>query len=207
MLKRIYNKFDKHWIGELPKVAFRGRIITILTEGEAERAVDYLLKHNILGVDTETRPAFRKGVQNKVALLQVSTEDTCFLFRLNIIGMTPAIIRLLEDTTVPKIGLSLKDDMMMLGKRHQFTPGNFYDLQHHAKEIGIEDLALQKLYANIFGEKISKTQRLSNWEASILTEQQKRYAAIDAWSCINLYREIERLKQTGEYELVMAEAE
>lgn len=207
MLKRIYNKFDKRWIGELPSVSFSGRIITILTEGEADRAVNYLLTHKILGVDTETRPAFRKGVQNKVALLQVSTEDTCFLFRLNIIGMTPAIIRLLEDTTVLKIGLSLKDDMMMLGKRHQFTPGNFYDLQHHVKEIGIEDLALQKLYANIFGEKISKTQRLSNWEASILTNPQKRYAAIDAWSCIKLYQEIERLKNTGEYELIKAEEE
>lgn len=207
MLKRIYNKFDKHRIGELPKVSFNGRIITILTEGEAERAVHYLLMHKILGVDTETRPAFRKGVQNKVALLQVSTEDTCFLFRLNVIGLTPAIIRLLEDTTVLKIGLSLKDDMMMLGKRHQFTPGNFYDLQHHVKEIGIEDLALQKLYANIFGEKISKTQRLSNWEAPILTDPQKRYAAIDAWSCIKLFQEIERLKATGEYELVMVEEE
>lgn len=207
MLKRIYNKFDKHKIGELPKVKFSGRIITILTEGEAERAVNYLLTHKILGVDTETRPAFRKGIQNKVALLQVSTEDTCFLFRLNMIGLTPAIIRLLEDTTVPKIGLSLKDDMMMLGKRHQFTPGNFYDLQHHVKEIGIEDLALQKLYANIFGEKISKNQRLSNWEAPVLTDPQKRYAAIDAWSCIKLFQEIERLKSTGEYELVMAEEE
>jgi len=205
MHKTIYNKFDKHKINELPKVSFPGRIITIFTEGEAEKAVDFLLSHDILGIDTETRPSFRRGVQNKVALLQVSTIDTCFLFRLNVTGITPAIVRLLEDTKVPKIGLSLKDDIMMLGYRKQFTPGFFYDLQHHVKEIGIEDLALQKLYANIFGKKMSKAQRLSNWEAPTLTDAQKKYAATDAWSCIMLYKEIERLKQSGDYELVIVE--
>ena len=198
MRKTIYNKFDKHKINGLPRVTFPGRIITIFTEGEAERAVDFLLRQKILGIDTETRPSFRRGIQNKVALLQVSTIDTCFLFRLN-------IIRFLEDTTVPKIGLSLKDDLMMLGYRHQFTPGYFYDLQHHVKEIGIEDLALQKLYANIFGQKMSKAQRLSNWESHILTDAQKMYAATDAWSCIMLYNEIERLKETGDYELITVE--
>ncbi|MCQ2253879.1 MAG: 3'-5' exonuclease domain-containing protein 2 [Bacteroidaceae bacterium] len=205
MLKTIYNKFDKHKINSLPKVEFPGRIITIFSEGEAERAIDYLLKQPILGIDTETRPSFHRGRQNMVALLQVSTLDTCFLFRLNMIGMTPAIIRFLEDTNVPKIGLSLKDDILMLNHRAEFTPGYFYDLQQHVKEIGIEDLALQKLYANIFGQKMSKAQRLSNWESHVLTDAQKRYAATDAWSCIMLYNEIERLKQTGEYELVMVE--
>lgn len=205
MLKTIYNKFDKHKINSLPKVEFPGRIITIFSEGEAERAVNYLLTQPILGIDTETRPSFRRGRQNKVALLQVSTHDTCFLFRLNMIGLTPAIIRFLEDTTVPKIGLSLKDDLMMLNNRESFKPGYFYDLQHHVKEIGIEDLALQKLYANIFGQKMSKAQRLTNWEAQVLTDAQKKYAATDAWSCIMLYKEIERLKQTGEYELVIVE--
>lgn len=205
MLKTIYNKFDKHKINSLPKVEFPGRIITIFSEGEAERAIDYLLKQPILGIDTETRPSFHRGRQNMVALLQVSTLDTCFLFRLNMIGMTPAIIRFLEDTNVPKIGLSLKDDILMLNHRAEFTPGYFYDLQQHVQEIGIEDLALQKLYANIFGQKMSKAQRLSNWESHVLTDAQKRYAATDAWSCIMLYNEIERLKQTGEYELVMVE--
>ena len=205
MLKTIYNKFDKHKISELPKVEFPGRIITIFSEGEAEKAVEYLLKHKILGIDTETRPSFKRGRANKVALLQVSTHDTCFLFRLNMIGLTPAIVRLLEDTSVPKIGLSLKDDILMLQNRQKFLPGNFYDLQQHVKEIGIEDLSLQKLYANVFGQRMSKAQRLSNWEAQVLTPAQKMYAATDAWSCIMLYNEIERLKQTSEYELHLVE--
>ena len=137
-----------------------------------------------------------------MALLQVSTKDTCFLFRLNYTDLTPAIIRLLEDTKVPKIGLSLHDDIHSLKARKDFTPGNFIDLQKHVNEIGVEDLSLQKLYANLMGQRISKTQRLSNWESDILQERQKRYAATDAWACLRMYREICRLEATHDYELL-----
>ena len=123
MTRILYNKFDKKAIGSLPVARFPGRIITVIAPGETERAVEYLLSQRILGVDTETRPSFKKGRQNTVALLQVSTPDTCFLFRLNHTGMTSAIIRLLEDTTVPKIGLSWHDDILSLKKRADFKPG------------------------------------------------------------------------------------
>lgn len=205
MKKLIYNKFDKRRITDLPRVLFEGRVIVIISPGETQRAVDYLLSHSILGIDTETRPSFKKGRGNMVSLLQVSTHHTCFLFRLNYTGMTPAIIRLLEDTTVPKIGLSLHDDILSLHKRAEFQPGNFIDLQKHVCEIGIEDLSLQKLYANIFGQKISKGQQLTNWEADVLTEKQKRYAATDAWACIQLYEELLRLERTKDYQLVVEE--
>ena len=205
MKKTIYTKFDKTLITALPVVEFPGRIITILTAGEAERAVDYLLTQPILGIDTETRPAFRKGKTYKVALLQVSTHDTCFLFRLNRIGVTPAIIRLLENTTVPMVGLSLSNDLLSLHHRADFKPGMFVDLQNEVGRLGIQDQSLQKLYANLFHEKISKRQRLTNWEADALTNRQCLYAAPDAWTCIRLYEEICRLAETGDYELVTVE--
>lgn len=202
MTKIIYNKFDKKKIGELPRVLFEGKIVVVLSVSEADKAVKYLLSRDILGIDTETRPMFHKGEHHKVALLQVSDHDTCFLFRLNRIGMPRSIISFLEDTTVPKIGLSLNDDILMLHQRANFKKGNFIDLQDHVKELGIEDLSLQKLYANIFHQRISKREQLSNWENDVLTEPQKRYAATDAWACINLYEEMRRLKESGDYELV-----
>lgn len=202
MRKIIYNKFDKKAITGMPTVVFPGRIITIISPGETPKAVDYLLSKDVLGVDTETRPSFRKGDNFKVSLLQVSSRDTCFLFRLNRTGLTPAMIKLLENTDVPMIGLSWHDDLLALHKRVEFKPGYFIDLQDIVGELGIEDLALQKLYANLFHQKISKRQRLSNWEADVLSDKQKQYAATDAWTCINLYEEILRLKRTGDYELV-----
>jgi len=202
MKKTIYYKYDKQRIPDLPRVLFEGRIVVILTESEAQKAVDYLLSQPILGVDTETRPSFKKGRANKVALLQVASHEVCFLFRLNQLGISPAVKRLLEDKKVPKIGLSWHDDLNMLHKSGDFETGRFVDLQDHVREIGVEDLSLQKLYANFFGQKISKRERLTNWEADVLNDKQKQYAATDAWACIMLYEELMRLEQTGDYELI-----
>ena len=205
MRKIIYNKLDKKSIAQLPTVTFPGKTVVVMSESEAEKAVDFLLSRDILGVDTETRPSFKKGESHMVSLLQVSTSDVCFLFRLNHIGITPAILRLLENKAVPMVGLSLHDDMLSLHKRVAFTPGFFIDLQDLVGELGIEDLSLQKLYANLFHQKISKRQRLTNWDSDVLNDKQKAYAALDAWACINLYKEILRLKQSGDYELVINE--
>lgn len=205
MRKVIYSKFDKHNIQDLPRAVFNGRIIVINTASDAEKAVRYLCGQPILGIDTETRPSFKKGRSYVVALLQISTHDTCFLFRLNLIGMTEPVISLLENTSVPKVGLSLHDDIISLHKRADFVPGNFIDLQKHVGELGVEDLSLQKLYANFFHQKISKSVRLSNWEADVLSDSQKLYAATDAWACINIYEELVRLESTGDYELVKVE--
>ncbi len=200
-MKKIYDKFDKLIINSLPLVTFPGKIIVVLNEYEAERAVEYLLSCDVLGVDTETRPAFRKGNNHKVALLQVATRKECFLFRLNHLGLPKSLLRLLSNKQVPMVGLSWHDDLMSLHRREQFEPGWFIDIQDIIGNLGIVDKSLQKLYANLFGEKISKRQRLTNWEADVLTDRQKEYAAIDAWACIKLYDEIMNLLATKEYEL------
>ena len=109
-MKIIFTSFDKAAITNLPRALFPGKIVVVDKPEDTEAAVNDLLSHYILGVDTETRPSFKRGQAYHVSLLQVSTHDTCYLFRLHHTGMTPAIIRLLEDTTVPKVGLSWHDD-------------------------------------------------------------------------------------------------
>jgi ribonuclease D len=205
MSKTIYNKYEKSKLSELPLAVFEGRIVVVLNASEAERAVNFLLTQPLLGLDTETRPSFKRGQQHKVALLQVATNDTCFLFRLNHTGLTPALRRLLEDNNVKKVGLSWHDDLNALQKLGRFHSGQFIDIQDMVKEIGIEDLGLQKLYANLFGQKISKRQQLSNWEADILNDKQKLYAATDAWACLRIYDELIRLKETNDYKLIINE--
>ena len=200
-MKVILDKYDKQKIQTLPCIHFDGRIIVIFTERDADKAVNYLMKQTVLGFDTETRPTFQKGKMHQVALLQVSTHDTCFLFRLNEIGLTDSIVRLLEDTTITKVGLSLQDDMRGLNQRRNFTPGTFVELQKEVKDIGIEDNSLQKIYANLFGGKISKGQQLSNWEADILSEAQQKYAATDAWACIQIHEEVARMKRDRDFVL------
>ena len=121
--------------------------------------------------------------------------------------MCPAIVRLLSDRQVTKVGLAWNNDLLGLHQLGDFEAGSFVDLQGLVKEIGIEDQSLVKIYANLFGERISKAERLSNWERDILKDSQKLYAAIDAWACVKIYEEVMRLKETGDYELRIVEPE
>lgn len=202
-MKQIRNTITKAEIATMPKVLFEGRIFVIYTEADADKAVEYLKTQQIVGVDTETRPSFKRGTTHKVALLQIATADTCFLFRLNRIGMPASLQDFLMSDTL-KIGLSLKDDFMMLRRRKNMhaEEGNWIELQDYVGRFGIEDRSLQKIYANLFGQKISKNQRLSNWEAETLTEGQMKYAATDAWACVEIYRCLAEMERTGDYEVV-----
>lgn len=201
-MKQIKEKITKAEIAAMPKVEFPGRIYVIYTEADTDKAVAYLMNQQIVGVDTETRPSFKRGQTHKVALMQISTHDTCFLFRLNKIGMPESLQKFLVSDTL-KIGLSLKDDFQVIRRRKDVhaEEGNWIELQDYVSRFGIEDRSLQKLYANLFGEKISKSQRLSNWEAESLTEAQMKYAATDAWACVQIYNCLQEMETNG-YELI-----
>ena len=177
IVKRTITKDD---ISEMPKVTFDGKIIMICTEKDAERAIEFLNKYAVLGIDSETKPSFVKGKSHKVSLLQVATDTHCFLFRLNLIGFPKVLIDLLENPSIVKVGLSLKDDFLALHRRVSFKQQNCIELQEFVKPFGIQDKSLQKIYAILFGQKISKSQRLSNWEAETLSPSQQQYAATDA---------------------------
>lgn len=198
----IQSDITKAEISQMKPVLFDGRIIVVHSTAEMRKAVSYLKKNPLLGIDTETRPSFAKGKTYEVSLLQVSTEDTCFLFRLNYIGMPDELVDILQDERTLKVGLSLKDDIQSLHRKHSFVPKGFLDLQQYVKDMGIEAQSLQKIYALLFGRKISKSQRLTNWEADVLTDRQKGYAATDAWACIRIYKYLENLKAKGKLYVV-----
>ena len=183
-------RIDKSEISAMPTVAFEGRIITIDTPQAVDQAIIALSKECHVGIDTETRPSFRKGVQHDVSLIQLSTADTCFLIRLNRTGMPASLVSFLENKDIAKIGLSLHDDYQALCKRRKFKAGGFIDLQKEVGKYGIEEMSLQKIFAIMFTQRISKSQQLTNWENDVLTDKQKLYAATDAWACLKIYNEL-----------------
>ena len=200
----IKNNIAKAEIAQMESELFEGRIIVIHSAADVAKAVSYLKGFPIVGIDTETRPSFAKGKTYDVSLLQLSTEDTCFLFRLNYIGMPKELVDLLQDGRQLKVGLSLRDDLQSLRRKQDFEPRGFLDLQHYVKEMGIEAQSLQKIYALLYGKKISKAQRLTNWEADVLTDRQKGYAATDAWACVRIYKYMEELKRGQGFRIVEA---
>ena len=186
-VKTIVLSISKEQLASLPTVTYPGHIEVVNSVEQAKSALDTISRNSVVGFDTETKPSFRKGHTNQVALIQISTGECCYLFRINKFGFTPELKEFLENENITKVGLSLKDDFHVLHKLHKFSPCSFIDLQEMVKDYCIRDCSLQKIYGIIFNERISKSQRLSNWEASLLTAPQQTYASIDAWACIKIY--------------------
>lgn len=188
-IDNISISISKEQLSKLPTVSFPGNITVVDTVERAKSAVEYLKTQKIVGFDTETKPSFKRGKTNKVSLMQISTDSQCFLFRLKKIGID-CLKDFIEDGNVIKIGLSLKDDFNVMHRTSEFTPSGFVDLQTFVKKFKIKDLSLQKIYGIIFSERISKSQRLSNWDAVELTLSQKLYASMDAWACLRIYNHL-----------------
>jgi len=179
---------SKEELASLPVASYNGKIIVADTKDAAEKAADALEKEPLIGFDTETKPSFRRGQSNNVSLLQLSSHTTCYLFRLNHIGGVPEKVkRILEDENITKIGLSIHDDFHNLNKICDLKPAGFIDLQQYVKKYLITDNSLSRIYAILFGHRISKGQRLTNWEAEELTQHQQNYAALDALACVKIY--------------------
>jgi ribonuclease D len=180
--KMIYKEaITKEELDNLPLVSFEGEIVVFNQKNGVNEAVEYLSQFTYLGFDTETRPSFKKGQIHKVALLQLSTHEKAFLFRLNHFDLPLSLLRLLANPNIVKAGAAIRDDIKALQHNKGFKPGGFVELQDVAKDLGINNFSLKKLAGIVLNCKISKAQQLSNWEADELTEAQLRYAATDAW--------------------------
>lgn len=185
--KEFKKSITDEELAALPLSIFEGKIHLIEKIEQVTEAVNYLKAQTILGFDTETRPTFKKGQNHQVALLQLSTADEAFLFRTNLIGLSPGLIKVLSSPSILKIGVAIRDDIKILQRITPFKPGGFIELQELAKDYGIENFSLKKLAAIVNGVRISKSQRLSNWESPVLSEQQQIYAATDAWISYLIY--------------------
>ena len=163
---------DKQTINQMPIVSFPGRIHVIYAPSQVKSAVMALRSASIVGFDTETRPSFKRGERHNVALLQLSTTSDAFLFRINNTGIPAPLKEFIEDKSITKVGLSTTDDFHQLARVCDAHPNGFVELQQMVKQFRITDMSLQKIYAILFQEKISKGQQLSNWEAPQLTDAQ-----------------------------------
>ncbi|MBO5217418.1 MAG: 3'-5' exonuclease domain-containing protein 2 [Alistipes sp.] len=174
----------------LSPAQFDGKIIVVESEHQIEQMIKHLSAQRIIGFDTETRPSFKSGVSNKVALLQLSSHSRCYLIRLCRMKFHNQILKILSNPDILKIGADVKGDIHSLHALRNFKEQGFIDLQHIISEWGIEEKSLRKMSAIVLGQRVSKAQRLSNWEASQLTPQQQLYAATDAWICIKIYEKL-----------------
>lgn len=201
MASPFAQHIDKNTIQALPLTSFEGEVIIVDLPEKVQEAVEYLGQFTVLGVDTEARPSFKRGVHYPTALVQVATMERCYLFRLTHVGMPKELAQIFANPNICKVGLAFKDDLNGLRRRRDFKPANCIDLQSIVCKYGIMELGLQKIFAIVFGQKISKAQQLTNWENSHLTPEQAKYASTDAWATLKIYLELQKTKPLSKKEV------
>jgi ribonuclease D len=184
------KSITKEEVNQMPLQAFEGEIVLVDRLEDVQEAVQFLEQFPILGFDTETRPSFKKGKVNDVALLQLAADSRTFLFRINKIGLPQELITLLSNDSIVKVGAAIKDDVRGLQKLQDFDANGFLELQNYVSKFGIESFSLKKLSAIVLNFRISKRQQVSNWEAEELSTGQLRYAATDAWVSLKIFEKL-----------------
>ena len=181
------KKITKEEINQLPIARFEGEIIIVNTPELLQSALDQLEQEKILGFDTETRPAFKKGVSYDPSLIQLCGENQAFLIQIKQSGFSDRLIALLSNKDIIKAGVAIKYDLKKLRELRDFEPEGFIELANLAKDLGYESLGLRSLSAAVFGFRITKSASTSNWAAEKLNNKQIHYAATDAWVGRMLY--------------------
>ena len=189
-LENTIITIPKTTLSSLPAECFTGNVKVIDNASDVDNALKELRKYKILGFDTETRPSFKKGQSYKVALIQLSSSECTYLFRTNLIGFPQGLMDLLGDENIIKVGVSTHDDFHNINKIVPLNPKGVIELQTFVKRYKIADNSLSRLYGIIFGKRISKAQRLTNWEVPELSAAQINYAALDSYACLSIYNHL-----------------
>lgn len=186
----IKNKITNEELNELPLQHYTGEIVVVEDANGVTQVMKEINGETILGFDTETRPSFKKGKTNFISLIQLTTEKSTFLIRTNKTGVTQELVDLLRDENVKKVGVGIRDDIRGLQKIEAFEPGGFVELQTMAVDKGLKDFSLKKLAGILLEFRVSKRQRLSNWEADELSQGQMIYAATDSWVALEIFKKL-----------------
>lgn len=181
------RRMSKEEINDCPIKRWTGKTTVVRNRKELAAAVNKLAGQTLLGFDTETRPAYRKGERYLPSLLQLAGDDEVFIFQLKHLGLAGPLRKILTNATMIKAGVSLDYDISELNRLARFKAAGFADLGKLAKKAGIKNHGLRGLAAVYLGFRISKGAQTSNWARDVLTRQQIQYAATDAWVGRELY--------------------
>ncbi|PKO35177.1 MAG: 3'-5' exonuclease [Betaproteobacteria bacterium HGW-Betaproteobacteria-7] len=167
--------------------------VTLVTSPElAAAAQAALLATDAVGFDTESKPTFLKGeASTGPHLVQLATDDHCWLFTIARGGDHAALRAILESPTVLKVGLGLGNDRSALQARLGISLNNVLDLGEKLRGAGHRGTVGAKVaVAHFFGQRLQKSKKTgtSNWASRTLTERQLLYAANDAHVALRLYR-------------------
>jgi ribonuclease D len=183
--------FDRKMTGEeinqLPIASYDGEVHIIRTPSALDHAVRALCKETLLGFDTETKPAFEKGENNPLSLIQLAGKKAVYILQVKYLSSCQQLGEVLSAKHIIKAGIDIQQDIVKLKSRIDGDYKGFVDISVLAKDAGMKNFSMRGLAAILLGVRVAKSMQVSNWARSTLTPSQIRYAATDAWISRELY--------------------
>jgi len=183
----LANRLSSDYVNTLPAIHFEGEVVVVDTHALEEKIIQGLKEEPWVGFDTESKPAFQKGISYPISLVQLATNKAAYLFQIQKTGFSQALLDFLSTENTKKIGIGIKSDLEKLQELKTFSPGGFIDLGNLAAEKGIIQVGARSLTARYLGHRLVKSSQKTNWAQPDLTHKQQIYAASDAWICLQIY--------------------
>ena len=193
MRSGLPREISREQLAELPIRRYEGEVCLVATPDDLERARADIRQQAVVGFDTETKPAFKKGESHLPCLVQVATASVVYLFQLRRTEVLPVISEMLTEPRAVKVGVALADDLRSLRMVFPFAEENMLDLGVVARRQGFGQTGLRNLAGIFLGIRIPKGVKTSNWAAPNLSPAQITYAATDAWASRELFLRFEAL--------------
>jgi ribonuclease D len=189
----ILPSISREAMSELPVCRYEGRVCVVATRSELTDALADIQQERVVGFDTETRPAFKKGERYDPSLVQVATAAAVYLFQLRRVDVIPGLAQVMANARIVKAGVAVARDVQDLKQVFAFAERSVFDLGVVARRRGLEQTGVRNLAGILLGCRVPKGSRTSNWASSALTPAQISYAATDAWICRELYLRMQGL--------------
>ena len=188
------NRISREEMIELPIRRYEGSVHVVVGHPDLQRAMQDILQEDVVGFDTETRPAFKPGESYLPSVVQFATASAVYLLQVQQHDLSWAVREILSSEKIIKAGVSVIDDVRNLKKLFEFDERSVLDLGAVAKRNGLKQTGVRNLAGLFLGARIPKGTKTSNWAARRLTPQQIVYAATDAWVCRELYLRFKELR-------------
>ncbi len=195
--RSIAREISREELANLPIRRYEGEVCLVSTPRDLERAAADIREELVVGFDTETRPAFRKGEVYLPCLAQAATARAVYLFQLREPAVFEELAGVLAEPRIVKAGVAMADDLRALRLLFPFKEQTVLDLGIVARRCGYKQTGVRNLAGIFLGFRIPKGARTSNWAAAKLSAAQITYAATDAWACRELFLRFKSLGLIG----------
>ncbi|KAK3083804.1 hypothetical protein FSP39_003427 [Pinctada imbricata] len=206
-LMKASMDFDKVLQDSLQELKFQGNIVYSSYKSDCRGLCEDIelslcdVEGAFIGFDMEWPVTYEVGNESKTAVIQICMGPaSVYVFHLSAMGCFPKALQcLIQNEKILKVGVGIESDLWKLDRDFDAPmlstiKNSMVDLSKFANQKlkTTETWSLEGLVRHLFHKRLSKdpSVRKGDWSRYPLTEEQKSYAASDAYASCLVYEKL-----------------